>query len=269
MIEEILFIENADPVVLYGVNNSNIVTLMNLFPKLRIVARGNAVKCKGDEQEVKAFEEVFNKIERHCAQYNSLDETTLIDYVKGGVVDTKSEKDLIIYGVNGKPIVARTPNQKKLVQLFEKQDLIFAVGPAGSGKTYVSIALAVRALKNKEIRKIILSRPAVEAGEKLGFLPGDMREKIDPYLQPLYDALQDMIPAQKLTEYMEQNVIQIAPLAFMRGRTLNDAVVILDEAQNTTTQQIKMFLTRMGQNTKMIITGDLTQIDLPRNVKSG
>ncbi len=269
MIEEILFIENADPVVLYGVNNSNIVTLRNLFPKLRIVARGNAVKCKGDEQEVKAFEEVFNKIERHCAQYNSLDEATLIDYVKGGVVDTKSEKDLIIYGVNGKPIVARTPNQKKLVQLFEKQDLIFAVGPAGSGKTYTAIALAVKALKNKEVRKIILSRPAVEAGEKLGFLPGDMKEKIDPYLQPLYDALQDMIHGAKLKDLMENGTIQIAPLAFMRGRTLNDAFIILDEAQNTTTQQIKMFLTRMGMNSKIIVTGDMSQIDLPAHQKSG
>ena len=209
-------------------------------------------------------------MQEHCAKYNSLNEEDILQIVRGEVPQGHvTDGSVICYSIIGKPIAPRSENQKTLVDAYYKNDMLFAIGPAGSGKTYVSIALAVRALKNKEIRKIILCRPAVEAGEKLGFLPGDMREKIDPYLQPLYDALQDMIPAQKLTEYMEQNVIQIAPLAFMRGRTLNDAVVILDEAQNTTTQQIKMFLTRMGQNTKMIITGDLTQIDLPRNVKSG
>jgi phosphate starvation-inducible PhoH-like protein len=217
-----------------------------------------------------AFEENVEKMQAHCAKYNSLNEETILRIVKGDRISgDESCSNAICYSVTGKPITPRSDNQRALVEAYETDDMIFAVGPAGSGKTYVSIALAVRALKNKEIRKIILSRPAVEAGEKLGFLPGDMKEKIDPYLQPLYDALQDMIPAQKLQEYMEQNVIQIAPLAFMRGRTLNDAVVILDEAQNTTTQQMKMFLTRMGHNTKMIVTGDMTQIDLPRSVRSG
>ena len=217
-----------------------------------------------------AFEENIAKMQEHCRKYNSLNEETILSIVKGEhTKDLDTDVYAICYSVTGRAITPRSDNQIKLVEAYNENDMIFAIGPAGSGKTYVSIALAVRALKNKEIRKIILSRPAVEAGEKLGFLPGDMREKIDPYLQPLYDALQDMIPAQKLHEYMEQNVIQIAPLAFMRGRTLNDAVVILDEAQNTTTQQIKMFLTRMGMNTKMIITGDMTQIDLPHSVKSG
>jgi phosphate starvation-inducible PhoH-like protein len=237
---------------------------------LRIVARGNIIKVLGDEEEMCAFEENVEKMQAHCAKYNSLNEETILRIVKGDRISgDESCSNAICYSVTGKPITPRSDNQRALVEAYETDDMIFAVGPAGSGKTYVSIALAVRALKNKEIRKIILSRPAVEAGEKLGFLPGDMKEKIDPYLQPLYDALQDMIPAQKLQEYMEQNVIQIAPLAFMRGRTLNDAVVILDEAQNTTTQQMKMFLTRMGHNTKMIVTGDMTQIDLPRSVRSG
>ena len=209
-------------------------------------------------------------MQKHCAKYNSLSEEVILSIIKGEqTTGMSTDSAAVCYSVTGKPIVPRSDNQMKLVQAYMQDDMLFAIGPAGSGKTYLSIALAVRALKNKEVRKIILSRPAVEAGEKLGFLPGDMKDKIDPYLQPLYDALQDMIPAQKLTEYMEQNIIQIAPLAFMRGRTLNDAVVILDEAQNTTSQQIKMFLTRMGQNTKMIITGDMTQIDLPRGVKSG
>ena len=253
MIEKHIVLEDIDLVTFYGVNNVHLQMIKALYPKLRIVARGNIVKVMGDEEEMCAFEENIAKMQEHCAKYNSLNEEVILQIVRGEHPTGHAADE----------------NQKTLVDAYYKNDMIFAIGPAGSGKTYVSIALAVRALKNKEIRKIILCRPAVEAGEKLGFLPGDMREKIDPYLQPLYDALQDMIPAQKLTEYMEQNVIQIAPLAFMRGRTLNDAVVILDEAQNTTTQQIKMFLTRMGQNTKMIITGDLTQIDLPRNVKSG
>jgi len=240
-----------------------------LYPKLRIVARGNVIKVMGDEEEMCAFEESIVALEKHCAKYNSLKEEVIIDIIKGKTPQIEKTGDTIVFSVTGKPIVPRSENQLKLVKEYEKNDMLFAIGPAGSGKTYTAIALAVRSLKNKEIKKIILSRPAVEAGEKLGFLPGDMKDKIDPYLQPLYDALQDMIPAAKLKEYMEMNVIQIAPLAFMRGRTLNDAVVILDEAQNTTTQQIKMFLTRMGMNTKMIVTGDMTQIDLPSSQKSG
>ncbi|MBR6974168.1 MAG: PhoH family protein [Bacteroidaceae bacterium] len=270
MIEKHIVLEDIDLVTFYGVNNVHLQMIKALYPKLRIVARGNIVKVMGDEEEMCAFEENIAKMQEHCAKYNSLNEEVILQIVRGEhPTGHAADGTAICYSITGKPIAPRSENQKTLVDAYYKNDMIFAIGPAGSGKTYVSIALAVRALKNKEIRKIILCRPAVEAGEKLGFLPGDMREKIDPYLQPLYDALQDMIPAQKLTEHMEQNVIQIAPLAFMRGRTLNDAVVILDEAQNTTTQQIKMFLTRMGQNTKMIITGDLTQIDLPRNVKSG
>ncbi len=269
MIEKHIVLEDIDPVIFYGVKNSNIQMIKALFPKLRIVARGDVIKVMGDEEEMCAFEEAILALERHCSQYNSLNEEAILDIIKGNQPTVEKKGDVIVYSVTGKPITPRSSNQLKLVKDFEKNDMIFAIGPAGSGKTYTAIALAVRALKNKEIKKIILSRPAVEAGEKLGFLPGDMKDKIDPYLQPLYDALQDMIPAAKLKEYMELNVIQIAPLAFMRGRTLNDAVVILDEAQNTTTQQIKMFLTRMGMNTKMIITGDMTQIDLPSSQTSG
>lgn len=270
MTEKIFLIENADPVIFYGLNNSNIATLKNLFPKIKIIARGDVIKCIGEEKEIDQFGVAFKEIEAHCAKFNLLDEATLIDYVKGKTdVAQKTENNLIIYGVNGKPITARTPNQKRLVKEFETNDLLFAIGPAGSGKTYTAIALAVKALKNKSVRKIILSRPAVEAGEKLGFLPGDMKEKIDPYLQPLYDALQDMIPGTKLKDYMDNGTIQIAPLAFMRGRTLNDAFIILDEAQNTTTHQIKMFLTRMGMNSKIVVTGDISQIDLPAHQKSG
>ena len=269
MIEKHIVLEDIDPVIFYGVNNANIQMIKALYPKLRIVARGNVIKVMGDEEEMCAFEESIIALEKHCAKYNSLKEEIILDIVKGKTPQIEKTGDTIVFSVTGKPIVPRSENQLKLVKEFEKNDMIFAIGPAGSGKTYTAIALAVRSLKNKEIKKIILSRPAVEAGEKLGFLPGDMKDQIDPYLQPLYDALQDMIPAAKLKEYMELNVIQIAPLAFMRGRTLNDAVVILDEAQNTTTQQIKMFLTRMGMNTKMIVTGDMTQIDLPSSQKSG
>ena len=269
MIEKHIVLEDIDPVVFYGVNNTHMQMIKALFPKLRIVARGNIIKVMGDEEELCAFEEAVLALEKHCDKYNSLNEEVILDIVSGNMPKIEKTGDAIVFSVTGKPITPRSENQLKLVHEFEKNDMIFAIGPAGSGKTYTAIALAVRALKNKEIKKIILSRPAVEAGEKLGFLPGDMKEKIDPYLQPLYDALQDMIPAVKLKEYMELNIIQIAPLAFMRGRTLNDAIVILDEAQNTTTQQIKMFLTRMGMNTKMIVTGDMTQIDLPPSQTSG
>ncbi len=269
MTEKHIVLEDVDLVIFYGVNNVNIQMIKALYPKLRIVARGNIIKVMGDEEEMCAFEENIAAIEKHCVKYNSLKEEDILAIIKGRKTQKECTENAIVYSVNGKPITARSENQQKLVRAYESDDMIFAIGPAGSGKTYTSIALAVKALKNKEIRKIILSRPAVEAGEKLGFLPGDMKDKIDPYLQPLYDALQDMIPATKLQEMMEQNIIQIAPLAFMRGRTLNDAVVILDEAQNTTTAQIKMFLTRMGTNTKMIITGDMTQIDLPPSQRSG
>ena len=269
MIEKHIVLEDIDPVIFYGVNNANMQMIKALFPKLRIVARGDVIKVMGDEEEMCAFEEAILALEKHCARYNSLNEEAILDIIKGNKPQIAKTGDVIVYSVTGKPITPRSTNQLKLVKEFDKNDMIFAIGPAGSGKTYTAIALAVRALKNKEIKKIILSRPAVEAGEKLGFLPGDMKDKIDPYLQPLYDALQDMIPAAKLKEYMELNIIQIAPLAFMRGRTLNDAIVILDEAQNTTTQQIKMFLTRMGMNTKMIVTGDMTQIDLPSSQTSG
>ena len=269
MIERIYILESVDPVIFYGVNNSNMQLIKTLFPKLRIVARGNVMKVIGDEDESELFLKKIREVEKYCEEFNSLSEDVILDIIKGKGPTVVKQENLIIHGMNGKPITARTENQQLLVKAFENNDLVFATGPAGSGRTFVAIDLAVKALKNKEVRKIILSRPAVEAGEKLGFLPGEMKDKLDPYLQPLYDALQDMIPAAKLKEYMENNVIQIAPLAFMRGRTLNDAVIILDEAQNTTTHQIKMFLTRLGMNAKMIVTGDVTQIDLPPSTTSG
>ncbi len=269
MIERIVIIDRVDPVSFYGVNNSNMQLIRNLFPKLRMAARGSVIKVIGDDHETAEFEKRIKELEDYCVKYNSLNEEVILAIVKGNEPARPRHDDVIIYGVSGKPISPRNENQSLLVKAFHENDLTFALGPAGTGKTYIAIALAVQALKNKEVRKIILSRPAVEAGEKLGFLPGDMKDKIDPYLQPLYDALEDMIPAVKLKEYMEANVIQIAPLAFMRGRTLNDAVIVLDEAQNTTVHQIKMFLTRLGMNAKMIITGDATQIDLPRSTVSG
>lgn len=270
MIEKHFILEEADPALFYGPNNANIKLLRALCPKLRLMARDNVVRVVGSEEEMCRFEEAFREMDKHCARFNSLTEEDILAITqRRGTARGESAEGVIVYSTGGKPIMPRSENQRRLVEAYGKCDMIFAVGPAGSGKTYTAIALAVRALKAKEVRKIILCRPAVEAGEKLGFLPGDMREKIDPYLQPLYDALQDMIPAAKLQEYVDTNVIQIAPLAFMRGRTLNDAVVILDEAQNTTAQQIKMFLTRMGMNTKMIVTGDITQIDLPSSQKSG
>lgn len=270
MIERHFVLEEADPATFFGVSNANLRLLRALNPKLRIIGRGNVLKAMGAEEDIAEFEEHFERLHQHCVKYNALSEDDVVGILKRHLPTTEAnEGDVIVFSTTGRPIAPRSENQRKLVEAYKHNDMLFSTGPAGSGKTYVAIALAVRALKNKEIKKIILSRPAVEAGEKLGFLPGDMKDKIDPYLQPLYDALQEMIPAAKLQEYLEQNVIQIAPLAFMRGRTLNDAVVILDEAQNTTTAQIKMFLTRMGWNTKMIITGDRTQIDLPPSQRSG
>lgn len=261
--------EDIDPVVFYGVGNGYLQMIKSLYPKLRIVARDNVIRVLGDEEEMAAFEENIEKMRRHVLKYNNITEEDILDIVKGKQTKADGVKGVIVYNISGKPIKCKSEKQQQLVDAYEKNDMIFATGPAGTGKTYLSIALAVKALKEKNIRKIILSRPAVEAGEKLGFLPGDMKEKIDPYLQPLYDALEDMLPAVKLQDMMEKNIIQIAPLAFMRGRTLSDAVVILDEAQNTTPAQLRMFLTRMGWNTKMIITGDVTQIDLPKGQKSG
>ncbi len=269
MIERHIILDQVDPVTFYGVNNSNLHLIRNLHPKMRMAARGSVITVIGDEQETATLEKHIHELADYCSRYNKLPEDVIIDTIKGTPPKQLKMDDVIIYGVNGKPIQGRTPNQQLLVKTFGENDLTFALGRAGTGKTYLAVALAVRALKNREVRKIILSRPAVEAGEKLGFLPGDMKDKIDPYLHPLYDALEDMIPTAKLKEYMDSNVIQIAPLAFMRGRTLNDAIIVLDEAQNTTTHQIKMFLTRLGMGSKMIITGDTTQIDLPRSTQSG
>jgi phosphate starvation-inducible PhoH-like protein len=268
-----IVLEGIDPLEFFGINNSKINLIKKLFPKIQITARSNALFVKGEPKEIKTFEKKFALILDHFYQYNLLTDEIIYELMAHGISSIEengnTEPDIIVFGNNGKPVRARTPNQRKLVDEATKSDLIFAIGPAGTGKTYTAIALAVKALKNKEIRKIILSRPAVEAGENLGFLPGDLKEKIDPYLQPLYDALQDMIPAKKLEEFLKEGVIQIAPLAFMRGRTLSNAYVILDEAQNTTINQLKMFLTRMGLNAKFIITGDITQIDLPRKSHSG
>ena len=261
--------EDIDPVIFYGVGNSHLQMIRSLYPKLRIVARDNVIRVLGDEEQMAAFEECVGKLQQHIVRFNSLKEEDILDIIKGKRTREDVPEDVVVYSMSGRPIKARTANQQRLIEAYEHNDMVFAVGPAGTGKTYLSIALAVKALKEKTAKKIILSRPAVEAGEKLGFLPGDMKDKIDPYLQPLYDALEDMLPQMKLQDMMEKNIIQIAPLAFMRGRTLNDAVVILDEAQNTTPAQIRMFLTRMGWNTKMIITGDMTQIDLPHSQKSG
>ncbi len=270
MFEQIIELSDSlDTILFYGVNNGNIRLLKDLYPNLHIVARGYMIKVSGTENDVPAFEAVLRKLERYCIDNNCLTEEQIIDIVKGHEPNVVRTDDLIVHGVGGKSIVARTANQRKLVKDYDTHDLLFAIGPAGSGKTYTAIALAVRSLRNREVRRIILSRPAVEAGEKLGFLPGDMKEKIDPYLQPLYDALQDMIPPAKLADYLANGTIQIAPLAFMRGRTLSDAVVILDEAQNTSAQQIKLFLTLLGLNSMMIDTCDLSLIDLPAAQKSG
>lgn len=269
MIEKHIVLEDIDPVILYGVNNTHLQIIKALYPKLRIVARDNVLRVLGEEEQMANFEENIEKIRKHVLKYNSINEDNLINIIKGGKINDDTSSDVVVYNISGKPIKSRSANQQKLIDAYNNNDMLFAVGPAGTGKTYLSIALAVKALKEKATKKIILSRPAVEAGEKLGFLPGDMKDKIDPYLQPLYDALEDMIPAVKLQDMIEKHIIQIAPLAFMRGRTLSDAVIILDEAQNTTSAQIRMFLTRLGWNAKMIITGDLTQVDLPHGTTSG
>ncbi len=271
MPDRTILIEGIDPLEFYGAANANLNRIVDLFPKLKIVARGSTIKAIGDEAELNRFEERVSSLFDYIAKYGHVSREVIDQVFSGGLAKAEQavDQDAIVFGNGGVVVKARTPNQQRLVKLYDDHDLLFAVGPAGSGKTYTAIALAVRALKNKEVKRIILTRPAVEAGEKLGFLPGDMKEKLDPYLQPLYDALNDMIPAVKLQKYLEEGTVQIAPLAFMRGRTLDNAFVILDEAQNTTLPQLKMFLTRMGRNAKFIVTGDVTQIDLPRRSDSG
>lgn len=269
MIEKHIVLEDIDPIMFYGVGNCHLQMVKSLFPKLRIMARGNVLRVLGDEEEIAKIEEDVESMRKHLLTHNTISEEDILDIVKGRKTASESSKGVIVYSMSGRPIKSKSENQQKLIDAYYENDMIFAVGPAGTGKTYLSIALAVKALKEKTAKKIILCRPAVEAGEKLGFLPGDIKDKIDPYLQPLYDALEDMLPGVKLQDMMEKRIIQICPLAFMRGRTLSDAIVILDEAQNTTPAQLRMFLTRMGWNTKMMITGDLTQVDLPKQSKCG
>ena len=269
MIEKHIVLEDIDPIMFYGVGNCHLQMVKSLFPKLRIMARGNVLRVLGDEEEIAKIEEDVESVRKHLLTHNTISEEDILDIVKGRKTASESSKGVIVYSMSGRPIKSKSENQQKLIDAYYENDMIFAVGPAGTGKTYLSIALAVKALKEKTAKKIILCRPAVEAGEKLGFLPGDIKDKIDPYLQPLYDALEDMLPGVKLQDMMEKRIIQICPLAFMRGRTLSDAIVILDEAQNTTPAQLRMFLTRMGWNTKMMITGDLTQVDLPKQSKCG
>lgn len=276
MIQKEITIEGAEPSDILGVNNKNLKLLQHHFAKLKIVSRGNQLFVNGDIREIENFENDLHRLIKLSNKQGMLDQS-LIETILGKQElekaevsnDPAKENDIILYGNSGKIIRAKTPNQKKMVELMNDNDILFAIGPAGTGKTYTAVALAVKALKNKEIKRIILARPAVEAGENLGFLPGDLKEKIDPYLRPLYDALDDMIPAEKLKQYIEARIIEIAPMAFMRGRTLDNAYVILDEAQNATDLQLKMFLTRMGPNAKFIITGDLSQIDLPKKSHSG
>jgi phosphate starvation-inducible protein PhoH and related proteins len=270
--EKIIEISGINPLDLFGVNEVKLKLIKSFFPKLKVVSRGANLKVLGEKVLLKEFSEAINLLIQHFEKYNDLTENNIKNVLggKGGVVVESSKgDDIIVHGNRGRHVKARTVNQRKMVDVLEENDMLFAIGPAGTGKTYTAVALAVRALKNKEVRRIILTRPAVEAGENLGFLPGDLKEKLDPYMQPLYDALQDMIPAEKLAEYLEKGVIQIAPLAFMRGRTLDKAFVILDEGQNTTEGQMKMFLTRMGKTAKFVVTGDVSQIDLPRHQKSG
>jgi len=269
--EKIIEISHINPVDLFGVNEDKLNILRAYFPKLKVISRGNSLKVMGDDDTIVEFEKKLDLMMAHFHKYNSLSEGNIENLMLDGEKILKGEegKDLILFGNGGYPIKAKTKNQRTLCDEIEKNDMVFAIGPAGSGKTYTAVAMAVKALKNKEIRRIVLTRPAVEAGEHLGFLPGDLKEKLDPYLQPLYDALRDMIPAEKLSAMMETGTIQIAPLAFMRGRTLDNAFVILDEAQNATESQMKMFLTRMGMSAKFVITGDVTQVDLPRHQKSG
>ena len=267
--EKHIVLEDIDPIMFYGVGNCHLQMVKSLFPKLRIMARGNVLRVLGDEEEIAKIEEDVESMRKHLLTHNTISEEDILDIVKGRKTASESSKGVIVYSMSGRPIKSKSENQQKLIDAYYENDMIFAVGPAGTGKTYLSIALAVKALKEKTAKKIILCRPAVEAGEKLGFLPGDIKDKIDPYLQPLYDALEDMLPGVKLQDMMEKRIIQICPLAFMRGRTLSDAIVILDEAQNTTPAQLRMFLTRMGWNTKMMITGDLTQVDLPKQSKCG
>jgi phosphate starvation-inducible PhoH-like protein len=275
MMEKVIYLEGIEPVNLFGVKNQRLEKLKEYYPKLKIIGRGNELKVQGEEQEIHEFEEKVDLIVEYLNKFKNLKETEfealLSDEDEGEQMMKAREKseDALVFGIDSRPIKARTVNQRKLVEAHQKNDLVFAVGPAGTGKTYTAIALAVKAFKEKQVRRIILTRPAVEAGENLGFLPGDMKEKLDPYLQPLYDALRDMFHPRKLTEFIEEGIIEIAPLAYMRGRTLDNAFVILDEAQNTTVNQLKMFLTRMGKNAKFIVTGDITQIDLPRKQKSG
>ena len=269
MIEKHIVLEDIDPIMFYGIGNCHLQMVKSLFPKLRIMARGNVLRVLGDEEEIAKIEEDVESMRKHLLTHNTISEEDILDIVKGRKTASESSKGVIVYSMSGRPIKSKSENQQKLIDAYYENDMIFAVGPAGTGKTYLSIALAVKALKEKTAKKIILCRPAVEAGEKLGFLPGDIKDKIDPYLQPLYDALEDMLPGVKLQDMMEKRIIQICPLAFMRGRTLSDAIVILDEAQNTTPAQLRMFLTRMGWNTKMMITGDLTQVDLPKQSKCG
>ena len=269
MIEKHIILEDIDPVAFYGVGNGHLQMLKSLFPKLRIVARDNIIRVLGDEEVMCQFEENVESIRKHILKYNSIGDEDILDIIKGKQTKADAVKGVIVYNLSGRPIKGRTENQQKLIDAYEKNDMLFAVGPAGTGKTYLSIALAVKALKEKTAKRVILSRPAVEAGEKLGFLPGDMKDKLDPYLQPLYDALGDMIPPKKLQEFIADGTIQIAPLAYMRGRTLDRACVILDEAQNTNLGQLKMFLTRMGRDAKFIVTGDASQVDLPNKSDSG
>jgi len=273
MIEKMIYLEGVDPVALYGVNNVRYERIRNAFPRLKLVARGNEIKAMGEKAEVQNFEKKIDLMISYFQKYNNISDTDLEhilnDDVEAALKLSEFVDDVIVYGNNGQPVKARTVNQRKMAEDFKTNDLLFAIGPAGTGKTYTAIALAVMAFRNKAIKRIILTRPAVEAGEHLGFLPGDVKEKLDPYLQPLYDALHDMIPQRKLETLMEDGTIQIAPLAYMRGRTLDNACVILDEAQNSTINQLKMFLTRMGKNAKFIVTGDLTQIDLPNKANSG